>query len=518
MKIFNFCFNLFVLLFVFQFTVEAQTVYPVRLSPQDSRDMLLVNGIPESILSQRSLFTYDPRNLRWKSALKLTSRDQFHHFHVSPTGTFVLSEHQLFWRGFEEENFVSIYKVVPGSDSLNCFLTFGNLRLLGKNSGLWVQRNEGEDWVPLSFYKPVHAMARLEVAGVAKLYVASGDAVYEVSPESDQWELCLRLPGSPNLSDEALDSIAPITEKPLNIGKLISGPQETLLIHSDLKLWEWHIQEKVLSRKLSEHQLALSDVSYLRKNNSLFLIAEGNIYAYELNSKNLHLLHSASGGFARSLINHATGSPIVALLDEGYLQLPDQSQIWQKNLPLDIGWVQSTHLDKLQHVLANEPTIKEIHDTVIDYNQLDPERIKRWHRLSRLKSLFPKLSLSRQVSVDNGFDLDRGGTQDPDIYIQRPKEQSTDWSAGVSWDLSEWIFGSDQTSIDVRAKLNTELRRSIMEEATRIYFDRRQLLIRFILYPPEESLNYLNLLSDIEEKGAELDALTGGFFTQRLHA
>jgi len=55
---------------------------------------------------------------------------------------------------------------------------------------------------------------------------------------------------------------------------------------------------------------------------------------------------------------------------------------------------------------------------------------------------------------------------------------------GASWHLSDFIWSSNQTSIDSREKLMVELRNDLAAEANRIYFERRRLQMESMFNPP----------------------------------
>ena len=91
-----------------------------------------------------------------------------------------------------------------------------------------------------------------------------------------------------------------------------------------------------------------------------------------------------------------------------------------------------------------------------------------------------------------------------------------DWDVSLSWDLADFVWSTDQTTIDSRSKLMVELREDILDQVTRLYFERRRIQMELItnefLNPP--------LMIDKEMRIAELtaliDAFTGGEFSKRI--
>ena len=85
----------------------------------------------------------------------------------------------------------------------------------------------------------------------------------------------------------------------------------------------------------------------------------------------------------------------------------------------------------------------------------------------------------------------------------------------MSWDLGDLIWNPDQTSIDSRSKLMVELRDDILDQITRLYFERRRLQME-LMTPPAEPQSKLDKEMRVEELTALIDALTGGEFSGLL--
>jgi photosystem II stability/assembly factor-like uncharacterized protein len=181
----------------------------------------------------------------------------------------------------------------------------------------------------------------------------------------------------------------------------------------------------------------------------------------------------------------------------------------------DQGPLDENALEKYRLLLEREPPLAELHRAAIRYSDTGNAKIKRWHLLSRLKSLVPSLSLDKNLSVNSNLDLDRGATNTPDFYISGPDTRDTDLNLSLDWDLASLIWGSEQTSIDSREKLMVELRNDILNEVTRLYFERRRLMLELALSPPASEKELLELRLRIEEIAGYLDALTGGYFARR---
>ncbi len=157
-----------------------------------------------------------------------------------------------------------------------------------------------------------------------------------------------------------------------------------------------------------------------------------------------------------------------------------------------------------------EPTIQEVHHMAIQYAEADLNKIKHWRRAARNKALLPSLSVGLDRSSTDYFHWDTGAN--PDNLLKG--RDYLDWDVSLSWDLGELIWNDDQTSIDSRSKLMVELREDVLDQVTRLYFERRRLQMEFLNLANSQDQQ---LLTDrqlrLEELTALLDGFTGGGFS-----
>ncbi|MGH7198891.1 MAG: WD40/YVTN/BNR-like repeat-containing protein [Candidatus Omnitrophota bacterium] len=221
-----------------------------------------------------------------------------------------------------------------------------------------------------------------------------------------------------------------------------------------------------------------------------------------LESKEVHsLYYSASGDFL--LAGTKRGLFKLAYPELGLVQIENPVAIQLK--PRDI-------LDQF----TGEPSIAEIQNAAVRYAEAYPAKIEEWRRAAARKALLPKVSFDYDLNRDQTIDLDRGGTNDPDVYITGPEGTNRGWSVGVSWDLSELIWNGDQTSIDTRSRLMVELRDDVLTQVTHLYYERRRLQVEMALAPMRDLPVQIEKEIRLEELTAGIDALTGGYLSKRL--
>ncbi|MEW6007374.1 MAG: hypothetical protein AB1595_04370 [bacterium] len=142
---------------------------------------------------------------------------------------------------------------------------------------------------------------------------------------------------------------------------------------------------------------------------------------------------------------------------------------------------------------TDEPGILELQEAAIRYNNLSPSTIKLWQKEAKIKPLFPKFSIDYDKSITS---YEKTG------FITGPNE----WRLTFSWDLGELIYNPDQTSIDERSRLMTRLRNEILSDVTKLYFERKRLILE------GKEKNRIR----IEELTGLIDGYTGGAFSKKI--
>lgn len=152
----------------------------------------------------------------------------------------------------------------------------------------------------------------------------------------------------------------------------------------------------------------------------------------------------------------------------------------------------------------SEATILEIQQEAIKYAEVYPEKIANWRKQARMRAFFPEIDLTYDKTVFTSVNFPQG----------RGFVGPLDWGVSLSWDVGDFIFSTEQTSIDVRSRLMVQLRDDIINEVTRLYFERKRLQAELIgaedLNPKSKAEKELRL----EEITALIDGLTGGYLSR----
>ncbi len=149
----------------------------------------------------------------------------------------------------------------------------------------------------------------------------------------------------------------------------------------------------------------------------------------------------------------------------------------------------------------------------INYAEANKSKIDAWRRQARMKAFVPDISFGADRASSNLFHWDTG--PNPDSLLKG--RSSVDWDVSLTWQLSDLVWSSDQTTIDSRSKLMVELRNEIVDQVTRIYFERRRLQVELLSCAYPDKGERLAAEMRVDELTSLIDGYTGGEFSGRIN-
>lgn len=165
--------------------------------------------------------------------------------------------------------------------------------------------------------------------------------------------------------------------------------------------------------------------------------------------------------------------------------------------------------------IGQGPAILEVHQAAIRYAEVMPGKIRGWRAGALWRNWLPKFTINLDRSKDQTIASSTSGGKT--TFSVGPEDESFKLGFGFTWDLANLIWNSDQVSIDARSRLMVQLRQDILEEVTRLYFERKRLCAEFQGNPTGDAVLLRERRLRIEETTAQLDALTGGWFSRELN-
>ncbi len=174
-------------------------------------------------------------------------------------------------------------------------------------------------------------------------------------------------------------------------------------------------------------------------------------------------------------------------------------------------------IDKLMKQFNNEPKVEAVIKHALKYADFKNGRYGSWRTRAKNKAWLPRFYVKGRILQTNkdGLeqdDLNLGSydTMDRDITKQRYIELKADF------DFRDLIFNDDEIKADKEILSSVKARKKLIENITKLYFDRRKNQINLIVSPPKNAKTALKIKLKIEEQTAVLDALTHGFFKKNI--
>lgn len=164
----------------------------------------------------------------------------------------------------------------------------------------------------------------------------------------------------------------------------------------------------------------------------------------------------------------------------------------------------------------DEPQISEVQQAAIEYAEVEPEKIIRWRKQAEKKAFFPKVSAGINRDASDLWHWESGSTTKTGDDVLVRGRDTVGWDITLTWDLGEIIWNADQTSIDARSRLMVELRDDILDEVTKLYFERLRVKSQIDELSLEERKKITEKKLRLDELTASLDALTGGYFSSKI--
>ena len=128
----------------------------------------------------------------------------------------------------------------------------------------------------------------------------------------------------------------------------------------------------------------------------------------------------------------------------------------------------------------------------------------------------PKVSTGINRNTSDLRHWETGSTAKSGDDILNKGKDSIEWDISLSWDLGQLIWNNDQTSIDARSRLMAELRDNILDEVTKLYFERLRVKMELDYLSIEDSKKRFEKELKLQELTALIDAFTDGYFSQQI--
>lgn len=165
----------------------------------------------------------------------------------------------------------------------------------------------------------------------------------------------------------------------------------------------------------------------------------------------------------------------------------------------------------------HEPTVRQVHQAAIRYAMVHPDRLRSLLARARHAGWLPEFRFRYNRNTDDDRSTAFPTPTNPILTVRATDlDHRFEWRA--TWNLDELIFNKNELSVYREIKRLVNLREDVQKEITKLYFERRRLQVDLILQPPRTLLTRVRRMLRLQEVTADLDTLTGGYFSRRLRA
>lgn len=476
----------------------------------ENENLILVGG------KNRLLRTLDGGK-SWSEVLLLSGINETVNFilsHPEKKNIFYVATNKGLYLTFDSGlSWEKIYNGRKGSPESNCLSLALNYEkiFLGTQGGVFVSSDNGKTWQKLSGRLGKEEISSIGCSFEKKgiVFVVSESGVYKSVDNLVNYSRIILDHGNSEKEEERnsddKEKIKPkrkirlVYVNPFNTKQIFLAGESGIFQSNDSGVtWE----------NISDPTLAVKGV-LVDEFSRIFAFDDKGVFEYQSG-----LWHDISFGLFAQVRRLAYGQrKIYAATDKGLFILRLEEV---KNY--------SFTENPLQDYLKEVPDISKVQQAALEYAEVQPEKIINWRRQAAKKALLPKL----QISMD--FDRNRsssssiwgtyGSNGTPGRYFVGPDDETRylnkNWAISLSWDLGEIIWNNDQTSIDVRSRLMVELRDDILNEVTKLYFERIKTKMELENLGLTEKKKRMEKTLRLNELTAYLDALTGGYFSKEL--
>lgn len=174
-----------------------------------------------------------------------------------------------------------------------------------------------------------------------------------------------------------------------------------------------------------------------------------------------------------------------------------------------------------------EPSIIEVQKQALKFSSLPKnEDFKRYRLQARLRNLLPSVSfdINSTGTNSNFYGFENGILADKSLSNKFNASKTQNFQKdgksfkqlSVLWKTNEFLYDDEIREILNQARLTANIKENILDDVTRIYFQRRKLQLDLLLEPPIQLSQKLTKQLEVDELTGQLDSRTGGWFSKEL--
>lgn len=499
----------------------------VLVHPQDSS--IIYMG------SERGVFKTEDTGETWKNILSIKGDNKVVNFlsfdPQDKNSLYAATGNGLFYSPNQGKSWVRIFK---GKNYLendcSTLAVLPHRIYLGTKAGLFISQDKGRTW-----YKERGKIGKSQVLAITynskepdypersdsgrvssgsrsntsknnnirDIYVACLDGVFKTQDAGKSWErIFVSQPGEDGIETEEITEDQDEEKRYSDIRHIVCDEDNPDYLYLATAKGVYQSKDNGLSwESLTTYGLLSQDVEslFVSRNSTLYAITKSGIFKYEQDR-----WFEVSLGLIAKEINSLDSDNL------GSLYAACDSGLFRTK-------ISDNHNEKSENTVSayskNEPSIRQVQQAAIRYAEVEPEKIMRWRKQAKMRAILPKLTVGLDRSERTNYEIYTSSTT---RYVyEGPHDRSSGFDVTLSWELGDLIWSDDQTNIDVRSRLMVQLRDDVLDEVTKLYFERLRVKMELENLSIEERKKRFEKELKLEELTAMLDALTGGYFSRQ---
>ena len=467
------------------------------------------------LATRKELYKNSGIKTKWQEVFSLPSgNNEISCLAGSKGYVFIGTKRGLFRSMDAGRNWANVFRtILPEKNNVICIEMSRYVRgqvVIGTEKGVFLSPDFGSSWRDISYNLKNRAV---RCVGISKntLYAGGEDGLYSKIDGEEGWRRLYVKSAASNDTDveeksevEELESNRSISCIAFRGSRIYIG-MARLILYSDDGGKTWSNFSNIGLGGSVNHVLAGI------KSEKLFSATTKGVFEYDKDTSRWNELYRGAEKAPPAgsvLFDSDEESGILAVTEAGLYKF--ESGKFTSDQYVDV----ERNLKSLKIMFGNEPDIRQLQQAAMKFNEVDPEKIKNWRREARMRALVPKVALGYDSSRASNAEIYTSATKD--YVMVGPDDIKNGIDVSVSWELADLIWSDDQTSIDVRSRLTTQLRNDIMDDLRRAYYERKRLQFEIATMPPRDIKSRFEKEMRLQELTQSIDDLTGNYLSDHI--
>lgn len=481
----------------------------------DSRAMVIDDG-GIYLATRKELYRALDAKSKWEEVFSIPSgENEITCMNGNSKNIFIGTKRGLFRAQGGSRSWRSIFRtILPEKNNILCIEKSRyskSVLLIGTERGVFISEDLGTSWQDISYNLK---NKRVSCIGMSKdtVYAASSDGLYSRKIDAPGWERIYvksassEKPAGEETPDsdsvEAEDELGSVSCIAFKGSRIYAGIDRNILYSDDGgKAWIGFARAGLAG--------GINYILPSRKTEKLYCATTKGVFEFDKNKAGwLELYKGMDKPYdIRSIIFEGEQEIFIWAITEGGLYRLESGRFISDQY-IDV----ERNLKSFRIASDNEPAFRELQQAALRFGDVSPDKIRKWHQESRLRALVPKVSVGYDNNRSTNSEIYTSATKD--YVIMGPDDMTSGLDVSISWDLANLIWSDDQTNIDVRSRLTTQLRNDILDDLRRAYFERRRLQFEMMANPPKDTKARFDKELRIQELTQAIDDLTGNYLSE----